>query len=92
MSMRIGDRLRVTLFGESHGKCVGALLEGLPSGTEINPDVLLDFINRRKPGRRGFSTRAEIEACEIMSAVAEGLATGWPIPLITYQTDVRSKA
>ena len=45
MSMRIGDRLRVTLFGESHGKCVGALLEGLPSGTEINPDILLDFIN-----------------------------------------------
>ena len=39
MSMRMGDRLRVTLFGESHGKCVGALLEGLPAGTEIDNDA-----------------------------------------------------
>ena len=91
MSMRIGERLRVTLFGESHGKCVGALLEGLPAGTRIDNDILLDFINRRKPGRKGLSTRAEIDACEIMSGVHEGLATGWPILLITYNSDVRSK-
>ena len=72
MSMRMGDRLRVTLFGESHGKCVGALLEGLPAGTEIDNDALFDFINRRKPGRKGLSTRAEIDDCEILEIKAYG--------------------
>ena len=45
MSMKLGERLRVTLFGESHGRCVGALLEGLPAGTPIDNEALLDFIN-----------------------------------------------
>ena len=54
MSMKLGDRLRVTLFGESHGRCVGALLEGLPAGTPINNDALIEFIDRRKPGRKDF--------------------------------------
>lgn len=91
MSMKLGERLRVTLFGESHGRCVGALLEGLPAGTPIDNEALLDFINRRKPGRKGLSSRAEIDECEIMSGVNEGVATGWPILLITHNSDVRSK-
>ena len=48
MSMRIGERLRVTLFGESHGKCVGALLEGLPAGTHstvFNIPAHLEFLD-----------------------------------------------
>ena len=36
MGMRLGEHLKVTLFGESHGKCVGALFEGIPPGTEID--------------------------------------------------------
>ena len=91
MGMKLGERLRVTLFGESHGRCVGALLEGLPAGTPIDNDALLDFINRRKPGRKGLSSRAEIDECEIMSGVHEGIATGWPILLLTHNSDVRSK-
>ena len=91
MSMKLGERLRVTLFGESHGRCVGALLEGLPAGTPIDNDALLDFIDRRKPGRKGLSSRAEIDQCEIMSGVHQGVATGWPILLLTHNSDVRSK-
>ena len=91
MSMKLGERLQVTLFGESHGRCVGALFEGLPAGTPIDTDLLMDFIDRRKPGRKGLSSRAEVDACEIMSGVHEGVATGWPILLLTYNSDVRSK-
>tara|TARA_B100001996_G_scaffold380711_1_gene368643 strand:+ start:1202 stop:2299 length:1098 start_codon:yes stop_codon:yes gene_type:complete len=91
MSMKLGDRLQVTLFGESHGRCVGALLEGLPAGTPIDTESLIDFLNRRKPGRKGLSSRAEIDECEIMSGVHEGVATGWPILLMTQNSDVRSK-
>ena len=40
MGMGLGDQLKVTLFGESHGKCVGALVEGIPPGTEIDLHTL----------------------------------------------------
>ena len=45
MGMGIGEHFRVTLFGESHGKCVGALLEGMPVGTKIDSEILADFIS-----------------------------------------------
>ncbi|RZD36523.1 MAG: hypothetical protein CXT72_01615 [Methanobacteriota archaeon] len=91
MGMGIGERFRVTLFGESHGKCVGALLEGMPVGTKIDSEILADFISRRRPGKKGLSTRVELDECEVMSGIYEGLATGWPILLLTKNTDVRSK-
>ena len=49
MGMRLGESVRVTLFGESHGKCVGALVEGIPAGTEIDLQALNEDIARRKP-------------------------------------------
>ena len=88
--MSLGDALRVTLFGESHGLCVGALVEGIPAGTRIDIDALQDDIERRRPGRKGLSARAESDECEILSGVHEGLATGWPILLLTRNSDVRS--
>lgn len=91
MGMRLGDSVRVTLFGESHGRGVGALVEGIPAGTEIDIDVLRDDIERRKPGRKGLSARAESDECEIISGVHEGKATGWPILLLTWNSDARSK-
>ena len=44
MGMTLGDNLRVTLFGESHGTCVGALIEGMPAGTEIDESELSEAI------------------------------------------------
>ena len=41
MGMQLGDNLKVTLFGESHGKCVGALVEGVPAGTPLDTEILL---------------------------------------------------
>ena len=88
--MSLGDAVRVTLFGESHGLCVGALVEGIPAGTRIDIDALQTDIERRRPGRKGLSARAESDECEILSGVHEGLATGWPILLLTRNSDVRS--
>ena len=53
MGMRLGDSVRVTLFGESHGRGVGALVEGIHDGTEIGIAVLREDIERRTPGRKG---------------------------------------
>ena len=60
MGMGLGEHLKVTLFGESHGKCVGALFEGIPPGTEIDLDALVNDLSLRKPGRRGMSARLEM--------------------------------
>lgn len=91
MGMRLGDSVRVTLFGESHGRCVGALVEGIPAGTEFDLDALREDVERRRPGRKGLSARSESDDCEILSGVHEGKATGWPILLLTWNSDARSK-
>ena len=91
MGMGLGDSIRVTLFGESHGLSVGALVEGIPAGTEIDIDALRADVERRRPGRKGLSARSESDECEILSGVYEGKATGWPILLLTRNLDARSR-
>ena len=86
MGMSLGDRLRVTLFGESHG----ALFEGVPPGTPIDPVTLARNLASRKPGRKGLSSRSELDDCEILSGVFEGKATGWPILMMARNSDARS--
>ena len=54
MGMGLGENLKVTIFGESHGKCVGALIEGIPPGTPVDPESLLQDLQRRKPGENSF--------------------------------------
>ncbi|MFL2499044.1 MAG: chorismate synthase [Candidatus Thalassarchaeum sp.] len=89
MGMTLGDNLRVTLFGESHGACVGALVEGIPAGTPIDEDELNRAIISRRPGRKGMSTRSEQDECELLSGVYEGKATGWPILMLTHNSDAK---
>jgi len=87
--MKLGDNLKVTLFGESHGACVGALVEGIPAGTPIDEDELNRAIASRRPGRKGMSTRTELDQCELLSGVYEGKATGWPILMLTRNSDAK---
>ena len=54
MGMGLGDTLRVTLFGESHGQCVGALVEGIPPGKPIDNESLARDLSMWKPGRKGM--------------------------------------
>ena len=58
MGMSLGDSVRVTLFGESHGVAVGALLEGIPPGIPVDVASLIEDLQRRRPGRRLLSARA----------------------------------
>ena len=90
MGMNLGDQLKVTLFGESHGKCVGALVEGIPPGTEIDLQALSSDLAQRRPGRRDMSLRLEPDECEILSGIHEGKATGWPLLMLVRNSDARS--
>ena len=88
----MGSNLVVTLFGESHGLAVGALVEGYPSGQNIDAEQLIHDMDSRKPGNsRLASMRKESDKVEILSGVYQGVSTGMPILLLIRNEDVKSK-
>lgn len=87
-----GMKLRFSTFGESHGKAIGALLDGVPAGLEIDEAYIQSELDRRKPGKSEFETaRKEADSVEILSGVFEGKSTGTPIAMIIYNTNQKSK-
>ena len=87
----IGHRLVLTSFGESHGKSIGAVLDGCPAGLEIDEKEIQKMLDLRKPGQSMISTqRKEGDIVEIVSGVFRGYTTGAPITMIIYNTDQKS--
>ena len=71
-----GNIFRVTTWGESHGKGLGVVVDGVPAGLELCEEDIQIFLNRRKPGQSKFNTpRKEDDAVEILSGVFEGKTT-----------------
>lgn len=89
----IGERLVLTSFGESHGKCVGAVLDGCPAGLELQEKDIQKMLNLRKPGQSLVSTqRREGDMVEILSGVFRGYTTGAPIAMIIWNKDQDSRS
>jgi len=87
-----GQKLRFSTFGESHGKALGCLLDGVPAGLKIDEEYIQSELDRRKPGKSEFETaRKEADKVEILSGVFEGLSTGTPIAMVIYNTNQKSK-
>ncbi|MDK1020253.1 MAG: chorismate synthase [Candidatus Hydrogenedentes bacterium] len=87
-----GDVVRVTSFGESHGRAIGCIIEGLHPGIEISEDVIQKQMERRRPGQSKVTTqRKEPDKVEILSGIFEGKTTGAPIALIVYNKDADSR-
>ena len=92
MSSQIGKTLKVSVFGESHGKGIGAVIDGFPAGEAIDMEELLQFMARRRPGRDKTSTaRKEDDLPEILSGIKDGVTCGTPIAAVIRNTDQRSK-
>ena len=91
MRMSLGENVVVTLFGESHGPAVGALIEGMPPNVEFDLEQLIADMISRRPGSGLASKRKETDEVDIMSGVHNGKTTGMPILLIIKNRDVRSK-
>lgn len=87
---RFGRIFTVELFGESHGYCVGTLIDGCPAGISIDLDDFLVDINRRKSGLIGTTTRVESDVPLIKSGIFNGFTTGAPILIEFPNTDVQS--
>jgi chorismate synthase len=87
-----GEKLRFSTFGESHGKALGCILDGVPAGLKIDEEYIQNELDRRKPGKSEFETaRKEADKVEILSGVFEGLSTGTPISMVIYNTNQKSK-
>jgi chorismate synthase len=87
-----GKRFVFTTFGESHGKALGCVVDGVPAGIEIDEKFIQSELDRRKPGQNEFATaRKEGDEVEILSGVFEGKSTGTPIAMVIFNTNQKSK-
>lgn len=89
MSSEWSGKLNITVFGHSHDEKIGAVIEGLPSGEQIDIAALNRFMERRRPGKEGTSQRSENDVPEIISGITDGLTDGSPLTIIIKNNDVR---
>jgi len=88
----IGKALVLTCFGESHGKCVGAVIDGCPAGLPISEGEIQAELEKRRPGLTDVSTpREEEDIVEILSGTFNHFTTGAPICMIIKNRDVDSR-
>jgi len=93
MSNSIGEKIRLSVFGQSHAPCIGALIEGLPAGLTIDMERVRAFMARRAPGQDAWSTvRREMDEPHIISGLNEwGQTCGAPVCMVIENTDMRSR-
>lgn len=92
MSGTWGNNLEISIFGESHGKAIGVVVNGIEPGIEIDMQAIEKEMERRAPGRNRLSTtRKEADKPVILSGIFEGKTTGAPISMMIENADTRSK-
>ena len=92
MNNTFGKALSMTTFGESHGKALGCIVDGIPAGLAIDEAFIQSELDRRKPGKSKLETaRKEDDKVEILSGTFEGLSTGTPIMMVIFNGNQKSK-
>ncbi len=87
----IGTNIKLSTWGESHGKALGVVIDGFPAGMELYEEDIQKFLDRRKPGTSAATTsRKEDDLVEILSGVFDGKTTGTPISLMVRNTSQKS--
>ena len=77
-----GEKFKVSLFGESHGNCVGVTIDGMLPGMPLSPEDFTEDLQRRKTGALGTSPRKEADVPDIVSGVYQGRTTGAPLTIL----------
>lgn len=86
-----GNIVRLTSFGESHGKGIGGVIDGFPAGIAVDLDFIQQELNRRKPGQSKITTdRKEPDSVEFLSGIFEGVTTGCSIGFMVWNTNQHS--
>ena len=91
MKNTFGSSITVTLFGESHGPEIGAVLDGLPSGLPVNEAFIAEQLRLRRPAGRISTSRQEPDPFRIISGVFQGKTTGTPLTILISNSDTRSR-
>ncbi len=86
-----GTLFRVSLFGESHGKTIGIIIDGVPPGIQLTEDDFTEDINRRKPGEKGTTPRVESDYPILSSGVFNVHTTGAPLTILFENNNTISK-
>jgi chorismate synthase len=85
-----GQNLRISLYGESHGRTIGVIIDGFPAGISLCEDDFAADLLRRKSGAKGTTPRIEEDAPIITSGVYQGKTTGAPIHIFFENTNIQS--
>ncbi len=92
MENSLGKLFTITSFGESHGRCVGIIIDGCPAGLAVTEDDIQKDLDKRRPGAGIASTRrAEEDRVDILSGIMNGTTTGAPICLVIWNKDIDSR-
>lgn len=92
MSNRIGEKFSITTFGSSHGKALGAVVDGCPANLELSADDIQKELDRRKPGNSNVSSpRQESDKVKVLSGIFNGKTDGTPITGVVYNNNQKSK-
>lgn len=93
MSSTYGSKIKISVFGESHGEAIGTVIDGLPGGIKLDTDEIKKEMKRRAPGQNDdISTpRKEKDEFEIMSGVLDNTTTGAPLCMMIKNTNTISK-
>ena len=92
MNNTFGKAFSMTTFGESHGKALGCIVDGVPAGLTIDEAFIQSELNRRKPGKSRLETaRKEDDRVEILSGTFEGVSTGTPIMMVIFNGNQKSR-
>ena len=91
MSSMTGNRIKFSVFGQSHSAGIGVVIDGLPAGKKIDMEKVQKFMERRAPGRNSLSTqRKEADATEILSGLVNGVTCGAPLCAVIKNTNQHS--
>ncbi|MBR5262441.1 MAG: chorismate synthase [Clostridia bacterium] len=92
MSCSFGEKIKMTIFGQSHSEAIGVVIDGIPAGIELNFEKIDRFMSRRAPGKNAYSTtRKEADKPEILSGIVDGITCGAPICAVIRNTNQHSK-
>ncbi len=85
-----GHKFKVSIFGESHGRAVGVVMDGVPAGIPLSEQDFTEDILRRKSGAKGTTPRIEDDRPDIVSGVFGGMTTGAPLTVLFRNNNTRS--
>jgi chorismate synthase len=84
-----GKQFVVTCFGESHGRCVGVLIDGCPPGIQLSIESIQQALNKRKPSNNAlFTPRREEDTVDILAGIQNNITTGAPLCMLVWNKNI----